>query len=165
MTTTLKYRRRRSRPKCGWVILMIAAILLLLESIEAANYNGYNYNRNYGDDDDGSNNGGDDDDGGGGNNNDDQGGGGDDDYYNDDDANANAANNGNDDAQQGDDDYNYNYQYNNNNNGNGGGDDDAYNKYVDDWASNQVANDDDLFHWNSNVGFEGVSVMPVSCIN
>ncbi|KAL7565641.1 hypothetical protein ACA910_018999 [Epithemia clementina (nom. ined.)] len=30
----------------------------------------------------------------------------------------------------------------------------------------QYANtDDDVFHWNSNVGFDGVSVMPVSCIN
>ena len=25
--------------------------------------------------------------------------------------------------------------------------------------------EDDLFHWNSNVGFDGVSIMPVSCIN
>jgi hypothetical protein len=25
--------------------------------------------------------------------------------------------------------------------------------------------DDDSFHWNSNIGFDGVSVMPLSCIN
>ena len=25
--------------------------------------------------------------------------------------------------------------------------------------------DDDTFHWNSNIGFDGVSVMPLSCIN
>ena len=25
--------------------------------------------------------------------------------------------------------------------------------------------DDDVFHWDENVGFDGVSVMPLSCIN
>lgn len=25
--------------------------------------------------------------------------------------------------------------------------------------------DDDVFHWNANIGFDGVSVMPLSCIN
>lgn len=25
--------------------------------------------------------------------------------------------------------------------------------------------DDDTFHWNDNIGFDGVSVMPLSCIN
>jgi hypothetical protein len=25
--------------------------------------------------------------------------------------------------------------------------------------------DDDTFHWNQNIGFDGVSVMPLSCIN
>ena len=67
--------------------------------------------------------------------------------------------NNNDDAgQQQADDYEY-YKYKNGNDENNG-------YYVgDDWASNQVLNDDDEFTWNSNVGFEGVSVMPVSCIN
>jgi hypothetical protein len=25
--------------------------------------------------------------------------------------------------------------------------------------------DDDKFHWNQNIGFDGVSIMPLSCIN
>jgi hypothetical protein len=67
----------------------------------------------------------------------------------------------------------YNNQQNNQNsngdNNGGGGDDyssgsnqnDAYKQ-----ERNQYQNaDDDTFHWNANVGFEGVSVMPVSCIN
>ncbi len=36
----------------------------------------------------------------------------------------------------------------------------------DDWiASNANVADDDLFHWDNNVGFDGVSIMPVSCVN
>jgi hypothetical protein len=36
----------------------------------------------------------------------------------------------------------------------------------DDWAAiNANIADDDLFHWDNNVGFDGVSIMPVSCIN
>jgi len=37
---------------------------------------------------------------------------------------------------------------------------------TDDWASsNANIEDDDLFHWDNKVGFDGVSIMPVSCIN
>lgn len=88
-----------------------------------------------------------------------------------------------------DDNSNNNYNYNNANYGDDGnnnhGDDgnanayayassnatgdnnkNGYGEYVDDWASeNANVADDDLFHWNSNVGFDGVSMMPVSCIN
>ena len=35
----------------------------------------------------------------------------------------------------------------------------------DDWAKTNMQKDDDLFHWNTNVGFDGVSIMPVSCVN
>ena len=36
----------------------------------------------------------------------------------------------------------------------------------DDWAAtNADIVDDDLFHWDNNVGFDGVSIMPVSCVN
>ena len=51
-----------------------------------------------------------------------------------------------------------------------GNDDAAYGSSGDDQVSNEEAAayanaDDDVFHWNSNVGFDGVSVMPLSCIN
>ena len=37
---------------------------------------------------------------------------------------------------------------------------------IDDWVNyNKDFGDDDLFHWNKNVGFDGVSIMPVSCVN
>jgi hypothetical protein len=52
------------------------------------------------------------------------------------------------------DDY-YNNQYKNA--------DDSYAKEMQSYQNN--GGDDDTFHWNSNEGFEGVSVMPVSCIN
>jgi len=41
-----------------------------------------------------------------------------------------------------------------------GGNDDYAKKQQNDYVA-----DDDLFHWNANVGFDGVSVMPLSCIN
>jgi hypothetical protein len=91
------------------------------------------------------------------------------------------------------DDYQNNYNDNSNNqynndddDGGGGGDDynattgddyaagDDYNstgddavvKYQDVWAQNNVDVDDDLFHREDNVGFDGrVSIMPVSCVN
>ncbi|CAB9503732.1 expressed unknown protein (Partial), partial [Seminavis robusta] len=44
-------------------------------------------------------------------------------------------------------------------NGNGGGD------AVQAEQAAYANADDDVFHWNSNVGFDGVSVMPISCIN
>jgi len=85
----------------------------------------------------------------------------DDDYYADDYGNQNYYNKQNqqeeevaddDDAAQ--DDYNA-----------GGGNDDyssamTYQNYDDNW----IQSDDDLFHWDNNVGFSGVSIMPVSCI-
>jgi len=106
------------------------------------NNNNYNYNNN----DDANNNG----------NN------GDDAYVAGDDAAA-----ADDAAAQEDDNYNDDY-YANGDDANDQQEDDAVNNYanyVDDWAQNQGVNDDDLFHWNTNVGFEGVSIMPVSCIN
>jgi hypothetical protein len=84
-------------------------------------------------------------------------------YYTDDDGNANGDDYENQNAQNynnqvyaddgAGDDY-YNNQYKN--------EDDAYAKERQNY---QNGGDDDTFHWNSNVGFEGVSVMPVSCIN
>ncbi|KAL3941938.1 MAG: hypothetical protein SGBAC_003794 [Bacillariaceae sp.] len=38
-------------------------------------------------------------------------------------------------------------------------------EYADDWASSGQNYDDDMFHWSDNIGFDGVSVMPLSCIN
>jgi hypothetical protein len=88
---------------------------------------------------------------------------GDDAYYTDD-ANANGDDYENSNAQNynnqvyaddaAGDDY-YNNQYKN--------EDDAYAKERQNYQKS--GGDDDTFHWNSNEGFEGVSVMPVSCIN
>ena len=95
-------------------------------------------------------------------------------YYNDDNGNANDdANNNNNNNNAGDD-----------GNANQNGDDDGYaaenanddkaaaasddkygGEYQDDWAAKNAVSNDDLFHWNSNVGFDGVSIMPVSCVN
>ena len=46
-----------------------------------------------------------------------------------------------------------------------GNDGDDYFRYEDDWAANNLGGDDDVFRWDSNYGFDGVSVMPVSCVN
>ena len=52
--------------------------------------------------------------------------------------------------------------------------DDAATETTDDNSSNSAYEneqnqyqdtDDDTFHWNQNIGFDGVSVMPLSCIN
>ncbi|GKY93281.1 hypothetical protein MPSEU_000295600 [Mayamaea pseudoterrestris] len=40
-------------------------------------------------------------------------------------------------------------------------DDDAYKKEQQQYSTH----DDDVFHWDANVGFEGVSVMPLSCVS
>jgi len=79
-----------------------------------------------------------------------------------------------------DDDYNGNDDANNNQNDDAVANDDANNQGDDFYADNddnyqydEAANgegqyrdlDDDTFHWNANVGFDGVSVMPISCIN
>lgn len=39
--------------------------------------------------------------------------------------------------------------------------DDAYHKEQQQYSTH----DDDVFHWDENAGFEGVSVMPVSCVS
>jgi len=39
------------------------------------------------------------------------------------------------------------------------------NEYADDWVASNKNVDDDMFHWSDNVGFDGVSIMPLSCIN
>jgi hypothetical protein len=45
------------------------------------------------------------------------------------------------------------------------GDDNAYlNEDMSYQQSYQLA-DDDVFHWNENVGFSGVSILPLSCVN
>jgi hypothetical protein len=53
--------------------------------------------------------------------------------------------------------------YSNKNKNNDGGktDDNSYQKEQQQYQSHN----DDTFHWDNKVGFEGVSVMPVSCIN
>ena len=68
----------------------------------------------------------------------------------------------------GDDDYaNMNSQYyNNNDQYDTSYSNTDYGQYQDDWAENNMnVADDDLFHWSDNLGFDGVSVMPVSCVN
>jgi hypothetical protein len=40
-----------------------------------------------------------------------------------------------------------------------------YDNYQDDWVASNTNVDDDLFHWSDQVGFDGVSIMPVSCVN
>lgn len=47
------------------------------------------------------------------------------------------------------------------------GDDAAYvaETYEDDWVASNKNVDDDMFHWSDQVGFDGVSIMPVSCVN
>lgn len=37
--------------------------------------------------------------------------------------------------------------------------------YQDDWVASNQNVDDDMFHWSDQVGFDGVSIMPVSCVN
>jgi len=54
--------------------------------------------------------------------------------------------------QQADQNYDDYFKHNN---------DDAYKNEQE----NYYAKDDDTFHWNANVGFDGVSFMPVSCVN
>jgi len=105
-------------------------------------------------------------------------------YYGNDNNNNNNNNNnddynsyaGNDDASANDDGNNQNQNQNQANYR----DDDYYlrNKqyYVDDDTANQddayqkeqeqyQDKDDDEFHWDENMGFDGVSIMPLSCIN
>ena len=81
-------------------------------------------------------------------------------------------------CQASDDNYQGNNYYNNNTDDANTEDDDAgnytyknsgasnYYGQIDDWVNyNKDFGDDDLFHWNKNVGFDGVSIMPVSCVN
>lgn len=37
--------------------------------------------------------------------------------------------------------------------------------YNDDWVASNQHIDDDMFHWSDNTGFDGVSIMPLSCIS
>ena len=150
---------RRTRKKMA-IQPMVICVLALLSSVARGSYDdyyaayddAYAANKNYYDDQYKANNGG---------------GGGDDAYYTDD-ANSN------DDAAAGDDaaadDQNAAGDdaagddaavAGDDANSSGGGGDDAYAQE----QRNYQLSDDDLFHWNANVGFGGVSVMPASCIN
>jgi hypothetical protein len=40
-----------------------------------------------------------------------------------------------------------------------------YDNYLDDWKASNLSNEDDKFHWSTNDGFSGVSIMPISCVN
>ena len=149
---------RRTRKKMA-IQPMVICVLALLSSVARGSYDdyyaayddAYAANKNYYDDQYKANNGG----------------GGDDAYYTDD-ANSN------DDAAAGDDaaadDQNAAGDdaagddaavAGDDANSGGGGGDDAYAQE----QRNYQLSDDDLFHWNANVGFGGVSVMPASCIN
>ena len=149
---------RRTRKKMA-IQPMVICVLALLSSVARGSYDdyyaayddAYAANKNYYDDQYKANNGG----------------GGDDAYYTDD-ANSN------DDAAAGDDaaadDQNAAGDdaagddaavAGDDANSSGGGGDDAYAQE----QRNYQLSDDDLFHWNANVGFGGVSVMPASCIN
>ena len=106
-------------------------------------------------------------------------------YYGNDNNNNNNNNNNNDDynSYAGNDDASANDDGNNQNQNQNQAnyrDDDYYlrNKqyYVDDDTANQddayqkeqeqyQDKDDDEFHWDENMGFDGVSIMPLSCIN
>ena len=172
--------RWHSRPSNGLLATLVCFVVLLATPhlsqhgvlVAAGNY--YQYNRNYGG---GNYNGNNNNNGGGGNygnynnnddgKNDDGGDGGGDDYYaNNDDGGNNYNNDDTDDAGNAyNDDANEYNVYNNDD-----ADDDANGYGGDKGYSNAEAAayanvDDDVFHWNSNVGFDGVSVMPISCIN
>lgn len=84
-------------------------------------------------------------------------------------SNANGAANNN-----GDDDFTDDYYGSDDDASAYNGDDNSYNKrnsYSNangDGSNNNQSyqySDDDVFHWNQNVGFDGVSIMPLSCIN
>lgn len=45
------------------------------------------------------------------------------------------------------------------------GDDNAYYKAYQNEKRSYQYSDDDVFHWNQNIGFDGVSILPLSCIN
>jgi hypothetical protein len=84
-------------------------------------------------------------------------------------SNANGAANNN-----GDDDFTDDYYGSDDDASAYNGDDNSYNKR-NSYSNGDVSNnmdeqsyqysDDDVFHWNQNVGFDGVSIMPLSCIN
>ncbi|KAG7362981.1 hypothetical protein IV203_026341 [Nitzschia inconspicua] len=141
-----------------------------------ANNNNYYYNQNYNNNNDNNNNN---------NNNNYQY-----NYQQGDDAAGAQQNDDNNNNKNGDDQYQY-YAYNNggnddaaanangddaaaaqtdDNNNNNNGDDQAAaeeaQNNVDDTVSEfDSAWEDDMFHWDANLGFDGVSIMPVSCVN
>jgi hypothetical protein len=45
------------------------------------------------------------------------------------------------------------------------GDDNAYYAAYQNEKRSYQYSDDDVFHWNQNIGFSGVSILPLSCIN
>jgi hypothetical protein len=45
------------------------------------------------------------------------------------------------------------------------GDDNAYLNEDASYQQSYKYSDDDVFHWNENVGFSGVSILPLSCVN
>ena len=150
---------RKSGP--FWSVLAVAAIALLSspswgvaanDDYYVENYDDANYN--YAANDDANNNG--------------------DDYYNNnangDDAyyaNGDDGNLNGDDNVQNDDDNVQNGDDNvQNDNASNGDDFYSYKSNGDDnFEQGYSAVDDDVFHWSPELGFEGVSVMPISCIN
>jgi hypothetical protein len=142
-----KMRNKATMMPRAWTLLGLL-FLLLGPYLASAYSNNYYYNANdYNANDDAAANGDD-----AAANGDDAAANGDDAAANGDDAAANgddAAANGDDAAAQGDD-ANRNDDY------------EVQRNYDDDRADQT---DDDLYHWNANVGFSGVSIMPVSCVN
>ena len=147
---------RRTRKKMA-IQPMVICVLALLSSVARGSYDdyyaayddAYAANKNYYDDQYKANNGG----------------GGDDAYYTDD-ANSNDVAAAGDDAAADDqnaagDDAAGDDAAVAGDDANSSGGDDAYSQE----QRNYQLSDDDLFHWNANVGFGGVSVMPASCIN
>lgn len=63
--------------------------------------------------------------------------------------------------------YNYNNYYAQNNDDVPAGDDGSNGNTETYYNDNGITrySDDDVFHWTPSAGFEGVSIMPISCVN
>ena len=63
--------------------------------------------------------------------------------------------------------YNYNNYYSQSNDDTAGDDGNSGNSQQTYYNGNGITrySDDDVFHWTPAAGFEGVSVMPISCVN
>jgi hypothetical protein len=72
-----------------------------------------------------------------------------------------AANNGDDASNSGGDDASSSSSSSNSNSESSN----YYENYLDDWKASNLSNEDDQFHWSTNDGFDGVSIMPISCVN